>query len=368
MGTHPNAPSKVKCSSGVKPLRDILDEGKYRSHSVTNLILPPLPVDLPFLFKVLSVAKALSIQAHPDKDLAKELHARDPKNYKDPNHKPEMTIALSEFEALSGFRPLDKIVVDLQAVPELAALVSEEACQKLVTSSKSGNFEEQKAGLKQFFSEFIVAPKDLVCEQIKRFEERITTMNRMTSELEELCLRLNGQFPEEVGCFCVFLLNYLKLAPGEAIFLAANEPHAYLSGDCIECMALSDNVVRAGLTPKFRDVETLIGMLTYKTYIPDELAMKPSKLADRPASLLYKPPVNEFQVIKTSLQLGESEIINSESSHSLLLCIRGDLYLKSGDVESKITAGSVLFLEKGSRLEATCNSPEALLFQACASH
>lgn len=367
MGTHPNAPSKVEYPSGVKPLRDILDEGECCQLRVTTYA-SHLVIDLPFLLKVLSVAKALSIQAHPDKELAKELHARDPKNYRDPNHKPEMTIALSEFEALSGFRPLDTIVAHLQAVPELAALVSEETRQRLVAASKSDDSKEQKAGLKQFFSEFIVAPKDLVCEQIKRFEERITTMNRTTSELEELCLRLNGQFPEEVGCFCVFLLNYLKLAPGEAIFLAANEPHAYLSGDCIECMALSDNVVRAGLTPKFRDVETLVGMLTYKTYLPEELAMKPSKLTDRPASLLYKPPVREFQVIKTTLQLGESEMIKSESSHSLLLCIRGDLCIKASGLESKITAGSVLLLEKDSRLEATCNSSEALLFQACASN
>lgn len=329
------------------------------------LIRRPI-VDLPFLFKVLSVAKALSIQAHPDRELAKKLHAKDPKNYKDPNHKPEMTIALSRFEALSGFRPLTMIAADLQSVPELAALVSEDACKQLTAASRGKGQEEQRAALKQFFAEFIAAPKDVVSEQIRRFEGRITTMNRKTSELEELCLRLNGQFPGEVGCFCVFLLNYLTLAPGEAIFLAANEPHAYLSGDCIECMALSDNVVRAGLTPKFRDVETLVEMLTYKTYAPEELAMKPSGLAGRPASLLYKPPVKEFQVIKTVLQLGQSETVCSASSHSLLLCVQGDLLLKAGDVESTISAGSVVFLKKGSQFAAMCNAPEAVLFQACA--
>ena len=83
--------------------------------------------------------------------------------------------------------------------------------------------------------------------------------------LEELLLRLNSQFPGDVGCFCVFFLNYLTLEPGQAIFLAANMPHAYLSGDCVECMATSDNVVRAGLTPKYRDVNLLINMLTYES-------------------------------------------------------------------------------------------------------
>jgi mannose-6-phosphate isomerase len=71
-----------------------------------------------------------------------------------------------------------------------------------------------------------------------------------------------------VGIFCPFLLNAVVLEVGDAIFLPANEPHAYLSGDCIECMAASDNVVRAGLTPKFRDVSVLVEMLTYRTGRP----------------------------------------------------------------------------------------------------
>lgn len=63
---------------------------------------------------------------------------------------------------------------------------------------------------------------------------------------------INMNFPNDVGIFCVYWLNYLVLSPGQALYLAPNEPHAYLKGDCIECMANSDNVVRAGLTPKFR--------------------------------------------------------------------------------------------------------------------
>ncbi len=50
--------------------------------------------------------KALSIQAHPNKAHAEELHAASPHIYKDPNHKPEIAVALTDFEALCGFRPL----------------------------------------------------------------------------------------------------------------------------------------------------------------------------------------------------------------------------------------------------------------------
>lgn len=311
------------------------------------------------------MGKALSIQAHPDIELAKELHARDPKNYKDSNHKPEMAIALTSFEALCGFRPIEEIVKDLETVPELAAMISEESAKQLKSAASSKkDSDEQRQALKGFFSEFIVLEQEKVIDAIKRFEMRITTMNRKSTPLEELCLRLNGQFPGEVGCFCVFLLNYITLQPGEAIFLAANEPHAYLSGDCIECMALSDNVVRAGLTPKFKDVDTLIKMLTYKTYQRDELAMLPTKLTDRPLSLLYKPPIKEFQVIKINPKLGEREIIKTGESKAILLCVQGDLTLEQQGTFQRLALGSVTLLSEKFEGAITCNSTEALLFQA----
>ena len=84
------------------------------------------------------------------------------------------------------------------------------------------------------------------------------------TDKEQLALRLEKQYPADVGVIAAFFLNHVKLAPGEALFLGPNEPHAYLSGECVECMATSDNVVRAGLTPKHRDVQTLCSMLTYK--------------------------------------------------------------------------------------------------------
>jgi len=87
---------------------------------------------------------------------------------------------------------------------------------------------------------------------------------RQLTDKEQLVLRLERQYPSDVGVIAAFFLNLVKLNPGEALFLGANEPHAYLSGECVECMATSDNVVRAGLTPKHRDVQTLCSMLTYK--------------------------------------------------------------------------------------------------------
>ena len=95
--------------------------------------------------------------------------------------------------------------------------------------------------------------------------------------------------------FCVYMLNYHVLEPGEALYLGANEPHAYLAGECVECMAASDNVVRAGLTPKFKDVETLTSMLTYVDGPPHIVTGEEIG----PNVFRYVTPVKEFLVSHT---------------------------------------------------------------------
>lgn len=178
--------------------------------------------DLPFLFKVLSVGKALSIQAHPDAALARTLHRDFPQHYKDPNHKPETAIALTEFEALCGFRPVGEILANLVYYSEFASLFSV-ATREALQAAEADN---PKEALRTFFTELMNCPPDLVREQTIKLLDRLEEPNL----LEQLFIRLNKDFPYEVGCFCIFVLNYLLLAPGECVFLAANEPHAYLSG------------------------------------------------------------------------------------------------------------------------------------------
>jgi len=101
----------------------------------------------------------------------------------------------------------------------------------------------------------ILHPNSFICQ------------TRQLTGKEQLVLQLEKQYPADIGVISAFFLNYVKLNPGEALYLGANEPHAYLHGECIECMATSDNVVRAGLTPKHLDIQTLCSMLTYKQVI-----------------------------------------------------------------------------------------------------
>lgn len=341
IGTHPNGPAHVKLSNGQKEeLRRVL--GK----------------DLPFLFKILSVRKALSIQAHPDAELAHRLHHEFPSIYKDPNHKPEIAIALTPFEALCGFRPVEEIVTLALKYPEFGCLVSTESLMGLEAAQNHGT-EVKKSALKAFFHDLMIAKPDLVKTKTGHLIARLEQPN----ELESLFIRINSEFPNEVGCFCIFVLNYVQMLPGECVFLAANEPHAYLRGECVECMALSDNVVRAGLTPKFRDVDTLCTMLTYNTYKGAEVFTQPSRLS--PFSVEYKAPVKEFSVTKTQFEeLGQSETVK-RTTETIVLCLKGKLTIQSLTETVECQRGSILMLPAGQEISMKCNSEDgALLYQA----
>lgn len=159
------------------------------------------------------------------------------------------------------------------------------------------------------------------------------------SYLDDLFLRLAKQYENDVGCFSIYLLNCLKLSKGEAIFLAANIPHAYLFGDGVECMACSDNVVRAGLTPKFKDVTVLCDMLDYTMKSAED-----NKLSGSSSSLSYleefRPSVDEFSV--QQIKISKKELLNAEKLGIGLYKLR----------VPKCESGSVLIVNESSQKKA----------------
>ena len=266
---------------------------------------------MPFLFKVLSAGKALSIQAHPDKSLAEKLHTDNPGAYGDDNHKPEMAIALTPFEAMCGFRRIGEITILLKRHPEFAACIDEVAQLRIFVAQTE---EQQRDALRGLFSSFMSCPaeqsKKHLANLLKRLQGEQFDHPHPHEEppWERKCsraiLRLAQQFPSDVGAMSPLFLNYLLIAPGEAFFMAANEPHAYVAGEIIECMACSDNVVRAGLTPKFKDVPNLVSMLTYSMGGPSIDAGAPAYGDDR--IMRYTPPVPEFEVMVITCNPGET--------------------------------------------------------------
>lgn len=311
--------------------------------------------DLPFLFKVLSINQALSIQAHPNKSLARILHQKDPKNYPDSNHKPEMLIAISEqFDAMCGFRPADEISKNFELYPELVDLCEKLNCDEFLTN-KSEN------SLKKCFSSLMNQSDEFIASQFERLNNRLDNSRSSRTEIDELFLDLAKQYPNDVGCFSIYLLNCLKLKKGEAIYLSANVPHAYLYGDGVECMACSDNVVRAGLTPKFKDVQVLCDMLDYTMRSSEE--NKLGAVVNK-SDLVYlsefRPSVDEFSVQQIKIELshvGKSEheiekfLIPKSESGSILIIVEasfGNVYLetdKQSGAQLEARPGLVYFID-----------------------
>jgi len=353
MGTHPNAPSKIFTTNQdlgklIKENPGVLTAECYQIYNG----------DLPFLLKVLSVNTALSIQAHPNKTLAKELFEKRPDIYKDPNHKPEMAIALTDFEALCGFRPLEEIVQFLEQYPELRSLLGEAVSNRLNAVLTEKAEAQRKKLLQELFGALMRADPQRVATHLENLVARLSALPNK-SAIEELIIRLNQQYPKDVGCFCVFFLNYLILKPGDAVFLAANLPHAYIAGDCIECMATSDNVVRAGLTPKLRDVETLVTMLDYTYGAASEFVVKGKsfdKSKSSNSSVLYDPPVPEFAVLRTSLNKNEREDFRGIEGPSILIVTSGQGTLTSGDLQLSLETGHVYFIAAGFEISLLAKS------------
>jgi len=326
---------------------------------------------VPFLMKALSVSTALSIQAHPDKKLAESLHARDPEHYKDDNHKPEMALCVSErFEALSGFASARTTSEALDARGELRDAVGDADAVDALRSSQGGDGGDEttavKAAFKRVFTALMTAEKSRVECALEALKTRLQDVKDQTTmdPRDRLFLRLNEQYPGDVGAFCAYILNYVILRPGEAIYMAANEPHAYLSGECVEVMATSDNVIRAGLTPKFRDVDVLCDSLTYALGAPEILT---GDFIDA-CTKRYVPPFDEFLLDVVAVEPGCAYGVAPRDGPSIWIVHRGaaDFTAFREDGESdegavaehrtvRIEPGAVLFVEAGESCALVCD-------------
>ncbi|KAM3072217.1 Mannose-6-phosphate isomerase [Clarireedia jacksonii] len=392
MGTHPSNPSK-----DLTTKRTLLDLVQDNQALLSQEISEKFGQKLPFLFKVLSIGKALSIQAHPNKKLAEQLHAKDSKNYPDDNHKPEMTIAITPFDGLCGFRPLAEISHFLSTVPSLKKLIGESEAEEYQsaikgqeTSDKPEDEEKNKKALQKAFGALMnakkedieAASKELIAaakEEGENFAGGGGPSNE-GKELADLVIRLNSQFPGDIGLFVLFFLNYVKLEVGEAMFLKADDIHAYLSGDIIECMAASDNVVRAGFTPKFKDVDTLISMLTY-SYAPiSEQKMHPvdypyatlnsTAYSSGSTATLYDPPIDEFSVVKTDLKKkGAKATFEQIAGPSIFICTSGNGKISVGPKVEDVKPGYVYFVGATAEVVLESEDDEFTTFKAfCELH
>jgi len=311
IGGHPKLSSEVLVGTETIKLNDFIS--KYPNEILGEYVAQKFNNKIPFLLKVLSANQALSIQTHPNKEQAIKLNNIDPQNYPDDNHKPEIAIALDFLIALVGFRKLSAIEENLVKYPNLADFIGAEVVEKYKTNKTA-------KGLQVLFTKLMEnsCNYDLLESIINSILNSFNSQKELTED-EELFITLHGQYGVDVGLLVMFFLNVVKLKEGEAIFTPAGIPHAYLKGNIVECMANSDNVVRAGLTPKFKDISQLTAILTYQFGDIDLIGKEVDKNVFE-----YLVQVEEFSVEKISLE-NDTIFNDTKNSIEIILLIEGSI-------------------------------------------
>ncbi|KAL1858581.1 hypothetical protein Plec18167_003548 [Paecilomyces lecythidis] len=340
MGTYPSTPSYI-LSTGEQL------EGYLQKHPelIGKNAIDKWGCDLPFLPKILSMSKALPLQVHPDKTLAERLHAREPNKFTDPNHKPEIAIALGKFELFAGFKPL----AEIQALFRLKPL------EHFVPNDHK-NFTDET--LRQICRNLLLAEDNVVAktlEELRKLPE--SAFNSKDAGIPAMLDRLRQQYSEfdNGNLVAVLMMNFLTLDKGDAVYIPADGIHAYLSGDIMECMARSDNVLNTGFCPRVeRDsVELFTQALTFKPHDPKSVILPSSASLKSECGKTreYSPPISEFNVLATSLKKGEKESIKPIMGPSIQVITKGSgrIYTKAKTAIFK--EGMVFFIGQDTAVE-----------------
>lgn len=357
MGAHPSAPSRVKSADGEIGLDALIaaDPEVILGSDIVALF----GTKLPYLLKILAANSPLSLQVHPDLEQARRGYAADEaagipidaphRNYRDNNHKPELIYALTPFEALCGFRAPRRAAellggLDAPLAKELHALLTAQP-----------SYEGLRAAFTQLLEPGTRPRPDEVRELAESCAARLADGSPSPHE-DGIVVLLARAYPGDPGVVISLLLNSVTLLPGEAMFVPAGGVHLYLRGMGVEIMASSDNVLRAGLTPKHVDVTELLRTVDYVPAPPIRIAPE----VFRGATKVFYAPVDDFELSVT--------VVDDDLVHRLpgcgpriLLCLEGELTLSSlGDGDTPPGKGeSVLVtLRKGQSLFAPASDGE----------
>lgn len=331
MGAHPKSSSKVLENGQPRSLREVIDADQ---NATLGKAVAARFGELPFLFKVLCADQPLSIQVHPNKKASEMGFAKEnadgipldaaERNYKDPNHKPELVFALTPFLAMNAFREFSEIVSALQPVsgahPAIAHFLQ----------------NPQAESLAQLFASLLNMQGD---EKSRALGVLKAALNSQQGEPWETIRVISAFYPDDSGLFSPLLLNVVKLAPGEAMFLFAETPHAYLKGVALEVMANSDNVLRAGLTPKYIDIPELVANVKFAAKPAGELLTQPVKNGNE---LDFPIPVKDFAFSLHDLSAAPAAL--AQDSAAIVFCVEGEAVLSKGEQQLVLKPGESAFI------------------------
>ena len=349
MGAHPDQPSLL--ADGRRLDRAIAEEPeRLLGAPVVDRFGPRLP----FLLKVLAADRPLSLQAHPTMEQAAAGYTAeeaagiprdDPaRTFKDPWHKPELLLALSTFEALCGFRPVE------ESLHCLAKLQLPELKPTIAALARGG----LRAAIPQLIALSGRRRSSLVAAVARRAAGFVAAADPEFINTYRWAAALAEAYPGDPGVVISLLCNHLKLAPGEAVFLPAGNLHAYLRGAGVEVMASSDNVLRGGLTRKHVDLAALIEVLDFTD---GRIPVLHPVLG--PGGLRYPVPVEDFDL--TRVQLDDRTGSLGTAGPQVLLCTEGRAVLGAGEGEVVLDRGQSAFVPAGQPV--TARGP-ALLYRS----
>ncbi|GAA3191915.1 MULTISPECIES: mannose-6-phosphate isomerase, class I [Streptomyces] len=364
MGAHPGAPSRIDRGAGPVSLADVIAAAPEAE--LGTAAVAAFGPRLPFLLKLLAAGSPLSLQVHPDRAQAEAGYADEERrgvpldaphrNYKDPNHKPEMLCALTPFEGLCGFRhPAE--AADLLAGLEIDAL------KPYVDILRA---EPEADALREVLTALLSTDRAALADCVDRAAaaaDRRGAEDGPHAPAYAAYAALAHHYPGDPGILAAMLLHHVTLQPGEALFLGAGIPHAYLSGLGVELMANSDNVLRCGLTPKHIDVPELLRVVRFTPGDPGILRPE-----ETDGEEVYDTPADEFRLSRHVLAPGAAPRTLDARTPQILLCTAGTVLARPADAqladpgdELRLTPGQSAFVPAGERITV---SGEGTLFRA----
>lgn len=344
LGAHPDSPSHTALRDGSTEGLDSLiasDPERMLGSAVSS----EFGGRLPYLMKVLAAAAPLSLQVHPSLDQARAGFAAENhtgvamdaanRNYRDSNHKPEMIFALSDFEALCGFRPASETAAVFRF---LAGTVDDPVFLRGVAGLIGSGAPED--GLRAAFEQVMTA--DGAADAVRAVQQAAAGSaadGPFARDLQTVN-ELSEHYPGDPGVLVALMLNRVSLAAGEALCLPAGQLHAYLSGLGIEVMASSDNVLRGGLTPKHVDVPELMRICSFSPTPPPLVAAQGTDAGQE----LYRPPFTEFQLQRIELQPDGGPVALAQHGPVIVLAVEGGTRLDSPKSELGLLHGQSAFI------------------------
>jgi mannose-6-phosphate isomerase len=329
-GAHTSAPSLVPGPGGEVPLHELVAQDPVAA--LGEDVQARFGPTLPYLLKVIAAETPLSLQVHPHLARARQGYAEEDaagvpldaphRSYRDRNHKPELVFALTRFEALCGFRAPRRAaeLLDGLEAPLAAELRTMLAAQPTAV------------GIEAVFTRLLrpeTRPSASEITAVVRACAARLEAGSPSPRADRIVLRLAEAYPGDPGVVTSLLLNPVTLHPGDALFVPAGGVHAYLRGLGIEIMASSDNVLRAGLTPKHIDVDELLRNVDYVAAPPIRIAPERFHGATR----VYYAPVDDFELSVTTLRDDEQHPLPGRGPR-VLLCLDGELRVTTGTGES----------------------------------